>query len=62
MPITDKLSTNPELVQLNVQIANLLEALIDRKWGSVTMTISCQNGRIKTLKVIDEAIFTFKNE
>lgn len=60
--IKDRLSTNPELIEANTLVGNSLNDLIERKWGSVTMIFSCQNGRIKTIKVNDEKIYTFKND
>lgn len=60
--LTEKLQTNPELIPLNKEISTLLDELIDRKWGSVHISISCQNGRLKTLKVSNESIITFKND
>lgn len=60
--LTDKLVSNPELIPINKTIAEALDALIERKWGTVQFIFSCQNGRIKTMKVIDEKIETFKND
>jgi proline racemase len=60
--INEKVPTNPELVQINILVGEALDALIERKWGSVKIDFSCQNGRIKTVKVTDDKVFTFKNE
>lgn len=62
MPIEDKVSTNPEISQASQIVGEALVDLIDRKWGNVVISFSCQNGRIKTLKVNDERIYTFKND
>jgi hypothetical protein len=60
--INEKVPTNPELVQLNILVGEALDKLIDRKWGTVQIIVSCQNGRIKTVKFVDEIIQTFKND
>lgn len=60
--LTEKLETNPELIPINKAIADSLDALIDKGWGSVSITISCQNGRLKTVRLSDETIITFKND
>ena len=57
MNIKEKLATNPELIEANTLVGNALGDLIDRKWGSVTMTFSAQNGKITTIKINDEKIF-----
>lgn len=62
MPIQDKLKTNPELIDINNKVANALDNLIERKWGTVIITFSCQSGRIKTYKINDEQVFVYKNE
>lgn len=59
--INEKVPSNPELVELNILVGEALDRLLDRKWGTVTMIVSCQNGRIKTLKVIDDQIYVLKN-
>jgi hypothetical protein len=60
--LTDKLASNPELIPINKAISETLDSLIERGWGSVNVAISCQNGRLKTLKISDETIITFKND
>jgi len=57
MNIKEKLATNPELIEANTLVGNALGDLIDRKWGSATMTFSAQNGKITTIKINDEKIF-----
>jgi len=57
MPIQDKLKTNPELIQANRLVAESLDKLIDRRWGTVTLIFSAQNGKIATMKVSEESIY-----
>ena len=57
MAIQNKLGSNPELIQANRLVAEALDQLIDRRWGSVTIAFSAQNGKISTIKINEEKIY-----
>lgn len=57
MPIQDKIKSNPELIQANTLVANALNDLLERRWGTVTIVFSAQNGKIATVKIIDDKIY-----
>lgn len=55
MAIEDKLTTNPELVPLNVKIGNWLNEIIEKRWGKGTFTVSAQGGRLTSYrKTVEE--------
>lgn len=62
MSIKERVPTNPELIEANLLVGDALDRLIERKWGSVSMTFSAQDGRIATMKINDEKVYTFKKE
>lgn len=57
MSITEKLHSNPELIEANVIVGNALNELIERKWGSVMLAFTVQNGKITTVKMNEEKTF-----
>lgn len=62
MNITEKLKTNPELIEANLIIGDALNELIERKWGSIAIVFTAQNGKITTVKKNEETIFKLSDK
>ena len=56
MSIDERLVTNPELLEANRLVGDVLNDLIDRRWGTVTMSFSAQNGHIVTMRINEERV------
>lgn len=46
MKIIDRLQTNPELIDANVFVGEILEDLIASEFGEAQMVFTAQNGKI----------------
>ncbi len=62
MSLHDKLDTNPELLKANIIVADALDKLLQREWGSVSIDFTLQHGKITLIKVNDESTFRLQDK